>query len=162
MDQIGAVLNKFTTLEKMPRDFGTGGDKLFPSEIHVVQAIGENPGMNMTGLAAVLGISKPAITQIIGKVMKKELVERCRGRENQKEVLLSLTKRGQIAFREHRNYHARMDGEIIKRFQRLTSREHDFLTDLFRDMAVYFDQVIREREPKISLGGSFRRKRGRE
>lgn len=146
INQFSIVLNKFTALEKSPRDFGTG-DKLFPSEIHVVEAIGKKPGINMTDLASVLGISKPAVTQIIGKVLKKNLVERYNGKDNRKEVLLKLTKSGGIAFLGHQEFHARMDTAINNRFGRFTSREFDFLSEIFGDMASYFDQVIKERKP---------------
>ncbi len=153
------ALNKFTALEKMARDFGTG-DKLFPSEIHVVEAIGKHPSINMTGLASVLGISKPAVTQIVGKVVKKKLVERYNGQGNLKEVLLRLTKRGQIAFHGHREFHARMDANIINRFAEVTPREYGFLSELFKDMALYFDQVISERKPEVSFDQSPSKKRG--
>jgi len=146
INQFSMVLNKFTALEKSPRDFGTG-DKLFPSEIHVVEAIGKQPGINMTNLASMLGISKPAVTQIIVKVIKKNMVERYNGKDNKKEVMLKLTKNGEIAFRGHKEFHARMDTAIIKRFGRFTSREFDFLSEIFGDMASYFDQAIKERKP---------------
>jgi DNA-binding MarR family transcriptional regulator len=146
INQFAVVLNKFTALEKSSRDFGTG-DKLFPSEIHVVDAIGKQPGTNMTDLALVLGISKPAVTQIIGKVIKKNLVKRYNDKGNRKEVLLKLTKSGEIAFQGHQEFHARMDTAIIERFGRLTVREYDFLSKQFADIALYFDQVIKERKP---------------
>jgi DNA-binding MarR family transcriptional regulator len=146
INQFAVVLNKFTALEKSSRDFGTGY-KLFPSEIHVVEAIGKQPGTNMTDLALVLGISKPAVTQIIGKVIKKNLIKRYNGKGNRKEVLLKLTKSGEIAFQGHLEFHARMDTAIIERFRRLTVREYDFLSKQFADIALYFDQVIKERKP---------------
>jgi DNA-binding MarR family transcriptional regulator len=146
INQFSVVLNKFTALEKSPRDFGTG-DRLFPSEIHVVEAIGKQPGINMTDLASVLGISKSAVTQIIGKVIKKNLVQRFNSKDNRKEVLLKLTKSGEVAFQGHQAFHARMDTAIIDRFGRLTAREYDFLSKQFADIALYFDQVIKERKP---------------
>ncbi len=160
INQFAVVLNKFSALEKSPRDFGTG-DPLFPSEIHVIEAIGKHPGINMTDLASVLGISKPAVTQIINKVTKKKLVERFNGRDNLKEVLLRLTRSGETVFEGHREFHARMDIDIIHRFGKLTSREHDFIAELFEDMALYFDRVIKERKPEVLLDRSPQRKRGK-
>lgn len=142
------VANKLISLEKSPWDFGTG-EKLFPSEIHVVEAIGMHPGINMKDLGSVMGISKPAVTQIIGKVTKKDLVERYNSRGNLKEVLLKLTSKGQVAFRGHREFHARVDTNIIHRFKKLATSEYDFLSQLFNDMAMYFDQIIEERNPEI-------------
>lgn len=154
------VMNKIAALEKSSRDFGTG-DQLFPSEIHAVDAIGKNPGIKMTDLAALLGISKPAVTQIIGKVLKKNLVERYNGQGNLKEVLLRLTKTGRIAFRRHREFHARMDADIINQLEKLTSREFNFLFKLYGDMALYVDLLTKERKPEVSLNQSSDRKRGK-
>jgi len=145
-DEFARMFNKFTAVEKCPRDFGTG-DKLFPSEIHVVEAIGQHPGINMTDLASVLGISKPAVVQIVGKVAKKKLVERYNGANNRKEVLARLTESGEIAFRGHQEFHARMDAAFAQRLDRLTSGEFDFLSELVKDMALYFDEVLAERKP---------------
>jgi DNA-binding MarR family transcriptional regulator len=158
MRLIGMIMNKITTLEKLPRDFGTG-DKLFPSEIHTIQAIGQHPGINMTDLASVLGISKPAVAQIVGKVVKKKLVERYNGTHNRKEVRARLTESGESAFRGHQEFHARMDTVFLDRLKRLNSREFDVLSELARDMALYFDQVLGERNPEVSLGQAPSEKR---
>ena len=145
IDLFTLVLNKFTALEKSSRDFGTG-DKLFPSEIHVVDAIGRHQGIKMTDLALELGVSKPAVTQMIARIMKKNLVERYNGEGNMKEVLLRLNERGRVAFRGHQEFHARMDINMMDRLGRLTSREQDFVSKLFEDMASYFDVAIKERK----------------
>ncbi len=149
MRLIGMIMNKITTLEKLPRDFGTG-DKLFPSEIHTIQAIGQHPGINMTDLASMLGISKPAVAQIVGKIVKKKLVERYNGSHNRKEVRARLTESGESAFRGHQEFHARMDTVFLDRLRRLKSREFGVLSELARDMALYFDQVLEERKPEVS------------
>ena len=159
-DQLGVVFNKFSALEKSPRDFGSG-DKLFPSEIHVIEAIGKHPGINMTELASVLGISKPAVSQILRKVMRKNLVERYTGVRNGKEVLARLTGRGEIAFRGHAKLHARTDAVLMERLRRVTSQEVDFLVELFKEVALYFDQVTNERKPEVSFNQSRFKKRGK-
>ncbi len=145
----GVVLNKFAAVEKSPRDFGSG-DKLFPSEIHVIEAIGNHPGVNMTELAAELGVSKPAVTQIVGKVARKKLLRRYKSAHNRKEVLVRLTEKGEVAFLGHQEFHARMDAAAVERFSRLTGRESDFLTEIFQDMALYFDQILEERNREVS------------
>jgi DNA-binding MarR family transcriptional regulator len=155
----GVVLNKFAAVEKFPRDFGTG-DKLFPSEIHVIEAIGNHPGINMTELAAKLGVSKPAVTQMVGKVAGKRLLRRYKTAHNKKEVLVTLTEKGEIAFLGHREFHARMDAWGIERFNRLTSRESDFLAEIFQEMARYFDLVLEERSREVSIDQSPSHKGG--
>jgi hypothetical protein len=74
---------------------------------------------------------------------------------------LRLTKSGRIAFRGHQEFHCRMDSNIINRFGKLKSQEYDFLSELFGDMAHYFDQVIKERKPEVTVKQLPDRKRGR-
>jgi len=160
IDLFVVVLNKFAALERSPRDFGTG-DKLFPSEIHVVEAIGKHPGINMTDLASELGVSKPAVTQMIAKIMKKDLVERYNGEGNRKRVLLRLTKSGWLAFRGHEELHKRMDVDLMSHLGQLTSREQGLLARVFEGMAAYADRAIEERTPGVPPDRSPHRKRGR-
>ena len=150
MNLLGAVMNKITALEKLPRDFGTGA-RLFPSEIHTIQAIGQHTGINMTDLAATLGISKPAVAQIVGKVTRKKLVERYNGTHNRKDVLARLTESGEMAFLGHQEFHALMDAVFVDRFGRLTSQEFDVVSELAKDIASYFDQVLEERKSEMSF-----------
>jgi DNA-binding MarR family transcriptional regulator len=158
IDLFTLVLNKFSALEKIPWDFGTG-DKLFPSEIHVVDAIGRRQNIKMTDLAFELGISKPAVTQMIARVIKKNLVERHKGEGNMKEVLLRLTESGRIAFRGHQEFHRRMDVGIMDRLGRLTYRERDFVCELFEGIASYFDRAIEERKGPSGRSGEKERRR---
>ena len=101
------ILNKMEAHEKSPRDFGTG-DLLHCSEIHTVMAIGKNPDINLTNLSLLLGISKSAISQMVSRLAKKDLVEKHRDPANDKEVLIRLTPRGTIAYLGHEQHHARI------------------------------------------------------
>ena len=67
------ILNKMDVDEKVPKDFGSG-DLLHCSEIHTIMAIGKNPGINVTNLSRLLGISRSAISQMMNRLKKKGLV----------------------------------------------------------------------------------------
>ena len=51
------IVAKYRILEKKPQDYGIG-EVLHPSEIHAIEMIGKNPGINVTGLAVRLGLPK--------------------------------------------------------------------------------------------------------
>ncbi len=89
------IINKFSSIEKKPRDFGIG-DLLYPSEIHNIEIIGRNPGINVTNLAKKLGVTKGAVSQIVNKLERKKLVAKFRDSNNEKEVMLKLQKRGKL------------------------------------------------------------------
>lgn len=122
------VLNKMEAHEKSPKDFGSG-DMLHCSEIHTVMAIGKNPNINLTNLSQLLGISKSAISQMVSRLAKKDLVEKHRDMANDKEVLIRLTPRGTIAYLGHEQHHAK-----------IYARMHQNLGDLTEDQ---FSLILR-------------------
>ena len=63
----------FNEFESLPRDFGTG-DLLYSSEIHTLQAIGNNSNINLTELAEILDISKSGTSKFVKKLLDKNLI----------------------------------------------------------------------------------------
>lgn len=105
------ILRKFdrvvTVMESMHApalSFGTGVS-MYRREIHTIQAIGKNPGINITILAEYMGVTKGAVSQTIKKLSKKGLVRKTYARGNAKEVVLELTDLGLIGFRNHEKFH---------------------------------------------------------
>ena len=145
IDRMARVLDRYYLVEKTPREFGTG-NMLYPSEIHTVEAIGKNIGINVTELALTLGVSKPAISQIIKKLEKKRLIVRSAAKDNIKEVLLHLTEMGKTAYVNHRKFHENMDKVIVKRLRKLTKEEHSFLEVMISQFEEYVKIVLEERK----------------
>lgn len=108
------ILNKMEADQKAPRDFGSG-DFLHCSEIHTIMAVGTNPDINLTNLARVLGISKSAVSQMISRLARKNLVEKHRDPDNDKEILLRLSPRGIIAHLGHEQHHAKIYARMHQR-----------------------------------------------
>jgi DNA-binding MarR family transcriptional regulator len=101
------ILSKFQVLENKPRNFGTG-DLLSRSEIHVLAGIDENPLVSVTDLAGKLGVTKGAISQMVGKLSGKGYVRKLQSVDDRKEILLALTEKGQVAAENHDDFHKRM------------------------------------------------------
>ncbi len=139
------IVNKLNIIEKKPKDFGTG-DKLFPTEIHTIEAIGKNSGINITELAAALGVSKAAVSKIANKIVEKEYAKKYKSPDNEKEVLLKLTGKGITAFKVHEAYHRDVDHSLIKRFRKITQDEFAFFDEILSDIEAYTDLVIDERK----------------
>ncbi|MFA5815238.1 MAG: MarR family transcriptional regulator [Bacteroidales bacterium] len=89
-----SILHTFSIIEKKPWDLGTSS-KIFLTEIQTVSMIGENPNVNMTQLADIMGVTRGAISQTVRKLVTKKLVVRTNARNN-KEVNLALTSFGQM------------------------------------------------------------------
>ena len=106
-----SILRKFdrvvTVMESLHApslSFGTGV-AMFRKEIHTIQAIGKNPGINITSLAEHMGVTKSAVSQTIKKLTRKGLVRKTYAPGNAKEVMLELTELGKIGFRNHETFH---------------------------------------------------------
>jgi DNA-binding MarR family transcriptional regulator len=117
------VINKMDANEKCPRDFGSG-DLLHCSEIHTIMAIGKNPDVNITTLSRLLGISKSAISQMIGKLSRKNLVEKHRDPGNDKEILVHLSPQGTIVYFGHEQHHAKTFARMQRQLGDLTCEQY--------------------------------------
>ncbi len=116
------ILNKMDADQKCPRDFGSG-DLLHCSEIHTIMAVGKNPDSTLTRLSRVLGISKSAVSQMISRLTRKNLVEKHRDPDNDKEILIRLSPRGTIAHLGHEQHHARIYARMHQRLGDLTDEQ---------------------------------------
>ena len=141
IEKFTRMINKFNYIEKIPRDFGTG-NLLYPSEIHLIETIGKTPGINVTELAKKHGISKAAISQKLKKLEKKDLIERFKGNENEKAVLLKLKIKGEIAFKGHESFHSIMDSGIIQKINEMPPEKVKDFEKILDEINIYADSFI--------------------
>lgn len=102
-----------------PKDFGCGV-LLFPAEVHTLAAIHENPLASGTELAAILGVTKGAISQMLTKLQTKSLVIKRFAPGSEKQKRFVLTETGIQAFEGHESYHREMIRIIEKKMKGLT------------------------------------------
>jgi DNA-binding MarR family transcriptional regulator len=94
------VVARLASIQQTPRTYGAGAP-LYGTEIHTVQAIGENVGANLTRLAKQMGVTKGAVSQTIAKLVDKGLAVKRPAPENAREIRIELTDAGRIAYRSH-------------------------------------------------------------
>ncbi len=126
MDSLLRVVHKFHTLEKIPKDFGIG-ESFYQQEIHTIAAIGNHPDMNVTQLAEQLGVTKGTISPVVTKLAKRGYVSKLKGGENNKDVLLRLTVKGQMAYHGHEMFHLKLHAELFEEFERENPDHIEFL-----------------------------------
>jgi len=143
-DQFDRIINKMAAVEKTPRDFGSG-DLLYRSEVHTLKAIGENAGANITALARYAGTSKSAVSQMVDRLVRRDLVEKYRNPENDKDILLRLTHRGRIAFLGHEQYHLKIHARVEQRLKEMTTEEFRSLQEIFRTIEETVDESLADR-----------------
>ena len=140
-DMFHRVMNKMKRIEQKPRRFGTDF-LLYPSEIHTIEAIGRNAGINVTALAALQGVTKGAVSQIVQKLVKKGMVVRMKDEMSDREVLLKLSDTGKIAYQAHGDFHSQIDPELVEIIAQADDANIEFMETVFKAIDRFCDQVI--------------------
>lgn len=137
------VMNKMRRIEKTPRKFGTDV-LLYPSEIHTLDVIGRNTGINITDLAALQGVTKGAVSQVIRKLVDKEMVIRMKDEKSDREVLLMLSGTGKVAFDAHRDFHSQIDPHLIDIINNASEDNIRFMESIFTSLDRFCDEILKK------------------
>ena len=141
MIQFIRITKKFNELEKMSIDVGNG-EKLYPSEFHVIVAIGSNYENTVTGLSKRFEITKGAVSQVVNKLYDKGFVNKERNKDYGKEIILSLTEKGQSAFGVQNDFHKRMEAEFINHLETITPEQIDSFLLILPKIEEYIDTFL--------------------
>lgn len=137
------VLNKMNKLEKKPRYYGTD-HQLYGSEIHTIEAIGHNPGISVTELADLQGVTKGAVSQLIQKLEKKNLIIRMKSMNSEKQVFLKLSDVGNVAFAAHDTFHEKVFPELLDALKQADSKTLDSMEAMLESIERFCDKAIKE------------------
>ena len=107
------IFNDILEIEQTALQEGVLKD-LSVTEIHTIEAIGMYHPRTMTEVANDLNITVGTLTTAITKLVKKGYVERTRGEEDRRSVMMALTRKGKLAYRVHEKFHQDMISETIK------------------------------------------------
>jgi len=135
------IINKFKVLEKIPIDHGTG-DLLYASEINTLEIIGDSPGINLTQLAQKKGVTKSAVSQIVTKLVIKQLVIRNQSPDHEKVFFLELTDTGKIAFKNHEKFHEKYDSSMIEKLLGMRNEQLDLVVGTFKMLEDTIDSYL--------------------
>ena len=145
MIQFIRITKKFNELEKMSIDVGIG-EKLYPSEFHVIVAVGSGYENTVTGLSKRLEITKGAVSQVVNKLHEKGFVNKERNKDYGKEIILSLTEKGQNAFKIQDEFHKEMETEFIQRLENVTPEQMDSFLQILPKIEDFIDIFLRNKK----------------
>ena len=143
MMQFIRVNKKFQKFEKNPIEFGTG-QKLYPSEIHILDAVGNGIGNNVTVLSQKFGITKGAVSQVVHKLHEKNLIKKEKIPGNAKEVKLTLTTAGRDAFKIQNDLHKSFEREFFNYFKNLEQAEVDSFFEIMGTIDNFMDKFLKD------------------
>ncbi|MEZ4528735.1 MAG: MarR family winged helix-turn-helix transcriptional regulator [Desulfobacterales bacterium] len=119
------------------------GVDITTKEIHTIQAIGENEQINITGVAAHFGVTKSAASQIVAKLVEKGFVKKAYAAHSNREIELSLTELGWLAFHAHERFHG-------KDMAHITERMGAFSLSQIATISVLFDVIENIMDERLS------------
>lgn len=111
-------------------------DKVTVTEMHILDAIGEEGSHTVTALADASMVTVSTMTIAINRLEKKALVERIRDQEDRRVVRVVLTERGRTIAYAHQRFHRRMARAVA---EHLTPDELDALTRGMENLRGFFD-----------------------
>lgn len=101
MESIYEVSRNISSYESIPRKYGTD-DELYMVEAHTINLIGEKIKTNTSELAKLTNKTKGAISQMVYKLIKKDLVLKYKNPINSREVIIELSEKGKQVFQHHK------------------------------------------------------------
>lgn len=137
-DAIMDIAKTYMRWHDNEHDFGVD-ESLCRSEIHTIQTIGNNEGLNITQLAKMLDVTKPTISERINKLSKIKLVVKKSNDMNNKEVVLFLTEKGWVAYQNHEKKHRKLYSLFEDYFGNKTSL---FLTSFMEGLDVFSEFLM--------------------
>lgn len=105
------LVHVLTTGKRTPHEFGD--TVLYAAEVHVLEIIGENPGITATDIVNDMQVTKGAISQIVSKLRRKGLVQKSSRTGNVKIQEIHLTEKGMEVFLLHDEY----DRELMQKME---------------------------------------------
>ena len=106
------------------------------NDMHVIEAIGNDNGKNMSTVARKLNITVSSLTAAINSLVRKEYVERRRSSEDRRVVEIRLTEKGEQAYRQHEEYHRQMVEAAIRE---MDPEEIPVLIKMLRNLKGFFE-----------------------
>ena len=134
------AIHKYTQFEKKPQEY-CNGLTLTQPEIHTVAIIGDQEGINVTKLAGLRGITKGAASQMIYKLVDKELVEKRVSPNSDSEINLYLTKKGKKARAEHRKRHEDLNRKFEALVKDIPEEMRHKMEDFLRSFEKELDEI---------------------
>ncbi len=145
MLQFIRITKKFNELEKISIDVGIG-EKLYPSEFHVIAAVGSGYENTVTGLSKRLEITKGAVSQVVNKLHEKGFLNKERNKDYVKEIILSLTEKGHNAFKIQDDFHKEIEIEFINHLEEVTPGQMDSFLQILPKIEDFIDIFLRNKK----------------
>lgn len=133
MDTLYEISREISEYESIPRQYGTD-DEIYMVEAHTINLIGENSGITISELANKTNRTKGAISQMVEKLINKDIVYKEKDSVDQRRVFLNLTEKGKQIFDYHKKLDEKEYSKIIKKLNHYSDDQFDIFLQMAQDM----------------------------
>jgi DNA-binding MarR family transcriptional regulator len=146
-DTLMQIAKVYMQWHNKDQNFGVA-PSLCRAEIHTIQAIGNNEGINITELAGFLSVKKPTVSERLNKLNRLKLIRKEKSTANGKVIQLYLTETGWTAYESHEKNHDKLFALFKNHFD---TEAPDFLSDFAQHLSKFkrfLDLIQQETEFK--------------
>lgn len=115
------LIHVLATGKNTARDYG--GVSLYKAEVHLLEIIGKKPGITVSDISNALEVTKGAISQIVAKLLNKQLVEKILHPGNMRIHELHLTPQGTAIFIQHELHEQGLIESILAELESCNAQE---------------------------------------
>jgi DNA-binding MarR family transcriptional regulator len=139
------ITKKFNELEKFSIDMGDG-ERIYPSELHILDAIGNDYGNSVTELSKKFGITKGAVSQVVNKLYEKGYLKKERKEGYAKEIKLSPSEKGWEAFKILDEMHKKMEDEFFRYLGNVESEKVGSFIEIMLKIEEFIDTFLSQEQ----------------
>ena len=133
------IIHKYIQYEKKPQVY-CKDIILTQPEIHTIAIVGDSEG-----LAKVRGITKGAVSQMVNRLVDRDLMEKRVSPDSDAAVCLYLTKKGKAARNDHRKMHENM-GTM---YEAMLDQIPESTLDSMRQFLEAFDKALDDLDKSV-------------
>lgn len=123
------MINLYNSVQKKPHTY-SNALVLYPAQTHMLEMIGEHPGITQSEIAAEYMLTKGAVSQTVSFLEGKSLTVREPSPKGGRNQGLYLSERGQRVLAEHHALHGNMIAEISRLAGQLPPEAIDILSQI--------------------------------
>lgn len=105
------------------------------NDMHIIEAIGLGDGDTMSSIAKKLNVTAGTLTTSMNRLVRQNYAIRQRSTEDRRVVMITLTEKGERAYRHHAKFHEQMTDAVI---QSLEPEELPVLLKTLNGLAKFF------------------------
>ncbi len=145
METLYETSRLISSYENIPRKYGTE-DELYMIEVHTLNLIGDQVKTNTSEIADLTNRTKSAVSQMVDKLIKKDLAFKYRNPDNYRELTIELTPKGKLVYEYHKKLDEEEYGSHLKNLEQFTVEDFQNYITILNVINRRTRKVLNERD----------------